>query len=430
MASQTQQLDPNYIRLKELFNPIEPDPYPASKVTTDAYSASAQAFLSLDTSPYSSYPTRMNVDGQQWQSAGFGYCKNVPTPRMVSGVAPGHVIEFEFDWSDDRFDLMLNAFGDYDTQIYVTENGKTWKLRADPLGETGTAGYRFRNVKLTTRAERQIRVVIAGAAYFVQLNHEGRAVIRPSKSRPMILSDGDSYTDGFHAFNAGSVEPSFYSYGVLDAIFEATGFISARHSEGQTGAFNNGDGTARTDDTAYALTQSSRWWSAQRLAKMALPLGLEPIVYLCNGTINDGPLSGGKAPYKARLYQGWESLVNLDPGLPIVHVGPEPFDGSHLVPPGSPWGAGSAHDLNRQGIIEAGRAFANFIGFIDPALDPQGPWFAGSGYNNSPIWSKQAALTGGDKIHGTKLGYQHYGTQIAKALGELAIPRSRAERYL
>src|SRR5882672_5508658 len=274
------------MRLKELFRPVR-GVYPTSKWTTDVYSAAAQTFVSV---VGISASTSFNVQGQQWFASGLSVgLKNVPTPRTVGGVAPGHVQEFEFEFSDDKFDLMLVAAGDYDTQIYITEEGQTYRLRDKPLGEVGASSYRFRQVTFTDKRPRAIRIVIAGAAYFVQINKESRAVLRPSKDRPFYIADGDSYFEGIHAFNAGSAE-SYYSYGNIDAIFEATGFVGARHAEGGTGLFNNGDGTARTDDTGSAVG-SSRWGSAQRISKASTDLAARPLFWLFNGTINDGALT-------------------------------------------------------------------------------------------------------------------------------------------
>jgi hypothetical protein len=418
MPSAVATLDPSYIRLKELFKPVEPHPYPTSQVSVDQYSASAQSYVSVTGVSAS---TNFNVAGQQWQASGLGVgYKNVVTPRNTFGNYPGHVQEFEFEFNDTKFDLMLVAAGDYDTQIYVTEGGKTYRLKDKPLGEVGASSYRFRQVAFTNNRPRSIRVVIAGSAYFVQINKENRAVLRPSKDRPFYIADGDSYFEGIHAFNAGSAE-SYYSYGNIDAIFEQTGFVAGRHAEGGTGLFNNGDGTARTNDTGSAIG-SSRWGSAQRISYAAGDLAAKPLFWLFNGTINDGTLSGGKAPYKARLFEIYQAINAVDPGIGFIHVGPEPYNNGFT--------AGSAHDLNRQAIVEAIAQHGNGLGFIDPTLDPQGPWYTGLGYENSVTTSQQAQLTGGDQIHGNFHGYDYYGRLIAKHLGEIGIPRSRAEKYL
>lgn len=416
-------LDATQIPLKRLFKPVV-GVYPAAKVISDGFSTSAQSFGDLGTSGWQSHATRFNVQGQQW-FAFQGWnppagCKNAPTPRQVLGVAPGHVLEFEFEFNDDKLDIMVNATDAFDMQVYVTEGGQTFKLRDKPLAWVG-GGYKFRNILFADRDPRQIRVVMAGGVNFTQLNHEARAVVRPSKDRPFIITDGDSYFESIHALNLGSDE-TYYAYGNCDAIFEATGFAQGRHAEGGTGAFNNGDGNARTDDTPSAVA-SSRWGSAQRIAKIAVDLGRNtPVAYLCNGTINDGPLSGGKAPMKARLLQIWEALNAVDPDLPIIHIGPEPYNGG--VTPGS------SHDLNRQAMIEGLAGYANGAGFIDPSLDPQGAWYTGTGFDNSPTSSEQAALTGHDGIHGNYRGYKWYGTLIARHLGEITIPAARAAKFL
>lgn len=412
-------LDRPMIKLKELFRPVEPSPYPTGRWSLDSYSAAAQTYISLGTAQWNQagvFP--FNNQGQQWQNSGLGVGgKNVTTPRTVSGVAPGHVQEFEFEFNDNKLDLMLIAFGDYDSQVHVTENGKTWRLRDKPLGEVGASSYRFRNILFTDRRPRQIRVTIAGAAYFVQTCQEQRAVLRASRNRYMYIGDGDSYFESVHAQNAGSAE-TYFTYGNQDAIFEHSGFVAARHAEGGTGAFNNGDGTARTDDTGSVIG-SSRWGSAQRIAAAAGDLAAKPLFWLFNGTINDGTLSGGKAPMKKRLLEIYQAIVALDPNITFVHVGPEPYNNGYA--------AGSAHDLNRQAMIEALNEHPNGAAYIDPMLGASGPWYTGLGFENSVTNSQQAQLTGADGIHGNFAGYDWYGKLIAHHLGEIQIPLARAE---
>jgi hypothetical protein len=420
MPSALAPLDSSLVKLKRLFKPVEPDPYPTSRYSQDVYSGGAQSFVSLGTDSWTASATQFNVLGQQWQNSGLGAGgKNVTTPRSVFGTAPGHVQEFEFEFNDTKFDLMLVTNGAYDTQIYITEGGKTWRLKDKPLGEVGSS-YRFRNITFTDNRPRQIRVVIAGSAYFVQLNREQRAVVRAAKDRPFYIADGDSYFESIHAQNAGSAE-TYFTYGNIDAIFEATGFVGARHAEGGTGLFNNGDGTARTDDTGSSVA-SSRWGSAQRISAAGPSLAQKPIFWLFNGTINDGALSGGKAPYKARLFEIYQAINAVDSGIGFIHVGPEPYNNG--------FAAGSAHDLNRQAIVEAVAQHGNGWGFIDPTRDPQGAWYTGLGFENSVTSSPQAQLTGADGVHGNFHGYDYYGKEIARHLGEIAVPLVRAEKFI
>lgn len=418
-------LDRPTVKMKRLFKPVEPDPYP--KAFTDAYSGTAQSFSSLVANQWNqagAFP--FNVQGQQWQNSGLGAGgKNVTTPRTSGGQPVWSVQEWEFDFNDDKLDVMLIAFGDYDMQVYITEQGKTWKLRADPLAEVGAVSYRFRNITLPDRQPRSIRCVLAGQAFFVQIHREQRAVLRPSADRPMIILDGDSYVDAFHAKNAGSVR-SFYSFGIADAIFEATGIVSARHGEGSSGVFNNGNGVTVTTD-ASGPNGTSRWGSAQRITYATPDLVRKPLAYVFNGTINDAALAGGTAAMKKRLFEIYAALVAVDPGLPIVHVGPEPYDGTAIG--GGPWGAGSGNDQNRIAMQQAIAEHPNGAGFIDPALTGI-PWFTGSGYENIPTTSQQAQGTGADKLHGNAFGYENYGTLMAAALGEIPVPLVRAEAFL
>lgn len=418
MPSAVAVLEPSYMRLKELFRPVR-GVYPTTKWSVDQYSASAQSYVSVSGVSAS---TSFNVQGQQWQASGLGAgYKNTPTPRQVFGNYFAHVQEFEFEFSDDKFDLMLVAAGDYNTQIYVTEEGHTYRLRDKPLGEVGASSYRFRQVLFTDKRPRAIRIVIGGAAYFVQINKESRAVLRPSKDRPFYIADGDSYFEGIHSYNAGSAE-SYYVYGNIDAIFEATGFVAARHAEGGTGIFNDSTipPVVTTSDTP-GPNAASRWGSAQRVAAASADLAAKPLFWLFNGTINDG-LAPSKAATKARMFEIYQAINAYDPGIGFIHVGPEPYNNGYA--------AGSVHDLNRQAMLEANTQHGNGLGYIDPMLDPQGPWYTGLGYENSVTTSQQAQLTGGDQIHGNFHGYDYYGRMIAKHLGEIGVPRSRAEKYL
>ena len=414
--------DSTHVRLKELFNPCR-GVYPAAKVLRDEYTTAAQSFTVLETSMWNA-TGRFNTQGQQWEAVNFwspaAGSKNVTTDRAVLGVTPSHIQEFEFLINDDKLDIMLATSGAFDMQVYVTdETGNTYKLQDRPLGTTAS-GYTFRNIQFADRNPRRVRVVLGGAAYFIQVNHEARAVIRPAPDRPLLGTDGDSYFESIHAQNAGSDE-TYFTFGPIDAIFEATGFAPARHAQGGSGLFNNGTQppTSPVTTDAAGPAGTTRWGSSQRISKATPTLQSKPVAYLFNGTINDGPpASPGKVAYKNRLYQVWEAINAVDPGCPIIHVGPEPYNNSIT--------AGSAHDLHRQAIKECGKNYGQFAGFIDPSGDLTNPWWTGTGFDNSPTNSEQAALTGHDGIHGNYRGYKWYGSLIALYLGEITIPAVRA----
>lgn len=397
------------IKLKELYQPII-GVIPTSEVTQDQYfhdDVDSGTFVNMTGTLWNS--PEFNTQSQKLvavngSNPAFG-CTNMSNGRQI-----GSILDIEFEFTGDKFAIHMQAFGYYDTQIYVEHEGQMMKIKSYPLADD-YSGFTFRSIKFSRYATRRIRIILP-FLYFLQIIHESNAVVKKTPNRPMIAITGDSYVDASTGYNAGSSR-SYVTAGVVDAIIEATGFAVLRLGQGGTGYFNNASGVA---SDALGPADASRFFSSQRLTSLQAtgPGSLTALVV--NGTINDGELSGGTAAMKARALAGYQAVTTWDPGVSIIAVTPEPL--------GNPT-VGGVHDLNRIAIIQAIDEHPQGIGVVD-VFDPASPLWTGTGTEASPEADQQTKLVGMDGIHGNWAGYKLYGHYISMKMGEMKIPIERA----
>lgn len=390
--------------LGSLFDPII-GTFPVSEIVQDSYDND-----NLDTSNYG------GITGTLWNSNRINTqamklvannstnpaagCTNMPNGRTV-----GSCFDFEFEFTGDKLALMFAAFGYFDTQIYVENQGQMTRLKAFPMAGNHN-GIVFRNIRFASYETRRIRV-LAPYIYFYQIVHEPNAIVNRTPDRPMIAITGDSYVDGSTAYNSGSAQ-TYSVGGTVDAILEATGFAVIRLGQGGTGYFNNATGNA---SDAMGPNNSSRFFSASRLAAIQA-FGTGKIAALIvNGTINDGELSGGMAGMKARALEGYGALNAWDPAISIVAVTPEPLNNPT---------AGNVHDLNRQGLIQAISSHPQGIGYID-VYNPDQPLWTGTGTEAAQGADPQTKLIGHDGVHPNWAGYRLYGGHIAANIAHMKL---------
>lgn len=427
-----------FVAAGELFDPVK-GTAPASMVTYSVNSAgqtltnTTMTYWDGQTVGATATPAgtkrKFNTLGQRWQAvstANTDGVKNCATPQMISGVIPPHCMWFEFGFFGDKIDIgMLGISNPWDFQVWVDDGGGLYRISDLPISDTGT-GLRYVRLTFPTWAHRKI-AVRAGNAYFSHVRHETSAIVSKAPDRHLGIDDGDSYNEDRTSMNPGSSQQTFHCGGVNYHLFELTGWAWAGRSQGGTGRFNNGSGATVTDDTASSYN-GTRWGSASRKTWVLPDIAAKALMYVFNGTINDGEKSGGKAGMKASIRPVYDWVKSVDPLLTLVHVGPEPYNGAV---------AGNVHDLNMQGQAEAmaefaaagGRGFyVNAFGPTSAASIPPAtePWWTGTGYNDSPSDSQQARLTGGDQIHGNFRGYRQHATRIVNALRPIPIPAQRA----
>ncbi|GAB2646413.1 hypothetical protein GCM10027169_13300 [Gordonia jinhuaensis] len=424
-----EEADLGQVPLRTLYRPMT-DIISSSVLTTDQYLFAAP-------SDYT------NLWGTRWDSANYNTqgqnlipvtagtpasgCINDSSGRYTtsgsSKIPFGSVIDIEFIFTGDKLDIMMQTFGYFDSQVYIEDEGRMKKAKPLPLAGN-YSGYSYRSLRFAEIATRRIRVVMP-AVYFVQIMHERSAILAPSPDRPLIVTTGDSYFESCGAYNSGSAR-SFVTYGMIDALIEATGFAVARCAQGGTGYFNDGTGAAGSLTAVASNTaHTSPFGSAPRVAYYGKFLGsvAKPVAVLVNGTCNDGGLSGdgtnaSQAGMQTRVTALLNAIAARDPKVGIVAIGPEPINDSY--------GSG-AHATNRLGIQAAIAAHAQGIGFAD-ANNPTTPWWTGTGYEKSVSTSQQAQMVGADQIHPNWFGHKYYGSRIAAAIGDFRVPKDRAER--
>lgn len=432
-----------YVKIKTLFDPVD-GVFPASMVTSDEISTTRQSYTNAALT-YWDAAGAFNTQGQRWHAVSAGVpsagVQNRATPRGIFGNYAHHVTEFEFLYTGNgKLDIQVQAVQDtngYDISVWVEHGGKMRRLSTRPKGEwtaISSSAMRYRNIELAEHYHGRVRVHVANAI-FVGIGHEASAIIKAAPDRPLLITDGDSYVDGQYAQNADG-STAFFSSGINDFLFEKTGFVPARRAQGGTGFFNNGQGTV-TSDTASILN-TTRIGSASRKSWMAADFAAKPIVYLINGTWNDGDRSGGQGPMYARAKVVYQEARAMDPYCTIVHVLCEPYWGDAAGGFGTagqatgPPTVGNPHHLNILGQTQAASEVVNVF-TINP-FGPENPWWTGKGDSTTMATtdsgSQQARLTGADHIHGNYDGYEHYAGRIVRELGEMQVYAARAKMQI
>lgn len=493
--------DASTVRLGDLFNPIA-GVLPSGVVSADVIANSALTF-SNGTANYAwnDNPLKFNIQGQKWFRdrrvvipQGVQYydaIMNVGTPRMYSVLLYGffnlsnqylhHITELEFVFTGTKLSIEFYNMGgnnvsdgnndgvpDYggDMQVYLEHGGKMWKLGANPLTATKTDGTAtFRNITFANPYHGRIRIHMGGCA-FSKIRTDSSSIIAPSPPRPFAIADGDSYFESSQAL-AADTTTGWFSSGIIDFLFEKTGFVFARRGQGATGFFSNGAGIIYDDTEASAqttvgpfsvtlqglsrtLSTSRKNWMTQSVSVLAgmgrtfanhagedfsQPLGRRPLFYLLNGTWNDASVGGvTQQQMYDRSKECYQWIRTTDPYCTFIHVGPEPFDdtlfGNAIGPPRH----GDKSDIHRVAQMQAASE-VSMTEYINP-FGPDEPWWTGAGPINKgtqgdPTDSQQAQLVSrNDGIHATKHGNEFYAAKIVEQMADIRIPRSRAEGFV
>lgn len=455
-------IDPSYVAVKSLYQPVDTSRnFDLGSGGSDTIDNTRQTYVAQTTTLWNS--GKFTAQGQKWASVDGGNpaagVQNRATPRGIFGIYNHHVTEVEFVLTGNKFDIQISAVANnaWDCTVWIEQGGRMRRLADYPKGRGNTeaAGMRYRNVVIDPGKpfNGRVRVHVA-AAIFVGIGHEQNAIIRPAPMRPFGITDGDSFVEsgqGQNQSDAGTPDPTYNGYlsmAYVDHLFEATGFAWARRGQGATGFFFNGQGMVDNDNAS--ILNSTRWFSASRKNWMlnagpapfdfALPGGQRPIIFLLNGTWNDGAQTYGAAAMRARAKECYQWIQSVDPWCTTVHVSVEPYwgDGSTATGGGAagtitgPPTAGSKHDEHVQAHIAAAAEVAKT--FVINPFGPAAPWWTGKGdvttKDTTDTASQQAQLTGHDHIHGNWRGYQHYAHRVAREMGELQVPIARAYGHL
>ena len=489
---------------------------PSGIVASDAVSDTVATYTNPVTYSWTTGATNFSIQGQKWETNrrlqlntgydgvglypfNYGGARQVSTPRCYQAPSShvlnehgNHTTRFGFFFKGDSFTLSHFNMGgngtynsstgkyDYggDTQIWLDYGGETWRIADDPKVVTKTSdGASSRNIVFNSTYVGNIMISL-GSANFDSIITDAKSIVAPSKAKPFYVSDGDSYFESSQALDADSIN-GFFSMGILDYIFEYTGFVDARRGQGATGFVANASRYPAMDDSygsstatlpifgTVTIDRSSRLGSASRLGWMTnaaaltiqdnvinyatgqvkrsafvadggedfgQPIGRRPLFYLSNGTWNDASVGGvSDSVMFARAQAVYQAIRAIDPLCTIIHVSPEPFDdtqfGNNVGPPRT----GDKSDIHRIAQMRAAASVGGvrYINGFGP--DSLTRWWTGYGPNPSggsngvPTNSQQAQLVSVlDGIHGTRWMYRYYASKIVEQLAEIRIPASRA----
>lgn len=502
------------IRLGDLFDPIA-GVLPSGIVTTDTISDTATTYTNSKSYSWTLGSSAFNVQGQKWETnrrlllttgydglglfpTNYGGGRQVSTPRFYTAPSSHllrehgmHVQEFEFVFTGQALSIgHFNGGGDGnynsstrqwayggDTTVYVEYAGRMWKLAENPKTTVKTSdGPTYRNITFAAPFHGRIRVVL-GTANFDAIVTDQKYIVAPSKNRHFAIMDGDSYVESSQCLDADS-STQWFTSGIIDFLFEYTGFIFARRGQGATGFCNNGVGYIG-DDTLGSSTANvpifgdvtiggvSRYLSASRVGWMTnaaamqvsetvnsisgiiqrpafvvdggedfgQPLGRRPLFYGLNGTWNDASTGGvSDAQMYARAKACYQLIRDIDPSCRFIHISPEPFDDTLF---GNAVGAPRVGDksyIHQQAQMRAAKEVGgiSYVNAFGP--DDLTRWWTGygpapesnSGTQGVPTNSQQAQLVSvHDGIHYRKEGGRYYAKKIAEAIAEVRVPAGR-----
>lgn len=402
--------------------------YPVSDLTTNTLTTSPQTYTNGSAVAWNT-PNAYNTQGQNWTAVTGTpyYCYNKTTDRTNGTSNLTATLDFSFVTTATKLDIQFFTGPIFDVQVYAEYCGQMMRLTNEPMQiTTGATGAWFRNIQFATSGARRIRVIASSFStimYFTQVQKEAGEMLMPGPTRPMFIADGDSYFESTGNYSHDSARASYGVGCSIDKIIELTGWACWRAGEGGTGYFNNG---SFVDSTTEGTNNMSEFFSTQRMSYLATPLAQKPILYLVNGTINDRTLNSSSSAMTTRALAGFDKIRAIDPGCPIVAIGPEPVSTSGVAPV-----AGDASDSNRLGIKNAIAQHPSGVGFIDPrniAAGSSACWFFGTATNQSPpgTTDQQGLLIGGDNVHPNYYGHQYYGERIVSELRNIRIPANRA----
>lgn len=397
---------------------------PSGVVTDNSYSATSQTYTNATTYLWDSGV--FNTQGQRWagvSGTNTDGCKNVATNRTSSGVTYNHVTEFEFLFTGQNFDIVFVGSSYYDSQVYMEYGGKMYKVAGHLSGTT--TGVMYRHITLAATYHGRVRVHLGGGA-FVGVKCEQSAIVKQSPDRVYAIADGDKWLDGAGIKQASGT--SFLTAGVVDYLFEKTGWVWGRRAQ-DSGFFYNGSGTV-TDDTA-ASDGTTRFFSADRKGILLDDLAAKPLVYLLVGALADAGRSGANGASNGTMAQRAKACYDWvraqDAYVHIVHVSPLPFTGAGSAgATDGPPTADTSSDFNRREQTSA-IATVQKAAYLN-AFGPTNPAWSGAGSNGSPAASQQAALVGADGLNPALPGANYLAGWITSLVGQLQVSTLRGLR--
>lgn len=430
---------PTYVPAATLFQPVMAgDALSAGLLTTAALSTTRQSYTN-GTIVYWNTANSFNSQGQRWYANSTGNpsqgLQNRATSRNLIGATYfNHINECEFVFAGTSLDIqMWGSSSGFDAMVWVENGGRMQRVVPNPLGAKNSSMNYF-NLQFADWYHGRIRIAI-GAGSFVGVGCEQNALVKPAPDRLYGICDGDSYFEGQQAQNAGGTDRAYFVMNNHIQLFEATGIVWGNRAQSGTGFFNNASNVVNDDTWGYLA--STRWFSADRknwiTPDFALPT--KPLFFLLNGTWNDKDYTGGQSGMYTRAKACYQWVTAQDPLITVAHVQCEPYWGDASGGYGAagtktgPPTAGSVHDTNRLGQLQALNETPRCHS-INP-FGPDKPWWTGKGDSTTAVatdpTSQQAQLTGADHIHGNYVGFRHYSHHIARDLGKILVPLTRAQ---
>lgn len=424
---------------------------PMSEEVASGFTAAAASSALSYATPTTTYwnSGKFNQQGQLWTQATAGNaadgCKNLTTAMhvTVSGVdVPiSSVITVRTRLKGGaRCGLVFKTATtcDYNIHIRPVGDGPLKRIQARPIKDTTTG---TRRINITAPSTGDWEIWCTASAYeiatylpsqsfrFVGIEHDGAASLERTPDTRVVIGDGDSWFHPAGAAVAHTVE-SYRSFGIIDRLEERTGWVFARVANGGTGfrKYPNSSSTpSLSDHTTGGVSVIGSYLRRAIVEQIVTQEGPNILLYLGNGTYNDGDNVGDIDAMAALVTTYMDFLRTLDPNLPVLWVGVEPFDNWTVDAPNG------KHGKNNLGIKAAMAAAPNRTinddgddGFIN-AADPA--WFTGTGDEYRGGTGVQATIIGGDSpkgIHPNYAGVKMYGDDIVDAMLPHQISGDRA----
>jgi len=263
-----------------------------------------------------------------WQNnSGFPACANATTPRFTTwdvneGLPQESNLDTGFVSDSPVVTIVYMHYVHYETRQYhdmqlwaEDDTGAMKKITQLPKTGSTANGIAYRTITFKEAREREFRLMLPWNCHFIGIYVGNLYTVRKSPNKLLIATNGDSWNEPSGnvlqtPIGGGWPTGTYQTYGLSQAIAEATGAAVILTAQGGTGYFNVNN-AARNEEYVMSLGGGSVFMSKSRMDFLAETFGDRyPLLWTIGGW-NDGSLPPDpvRTTYAARVTSGINRAV-------------------------------------------------------------------------------------------------------------------------
>lgn len=263
-----------------------------------------------------------------WQNnSGFPACANGSTPRVTTwdvniNMPQESNLDTGFVTDSPTVTIVYMHYVHYETrqqhdmQVWAEDDGVMKKITRLPRAGNTANGIAYRTITFAEAREREFRLMLPWNCHFIGVYIGNAYTIRKSPNKLLVAMNGDSWGEPSGnvlqtPIHGGWPTGTYQTYGMCQAVAEATGWAIILINQGGTGYFNVG-GTARNEEYEAGTGKVSTFLSKSRMDHFAENFGARyPLLWTIGGW-NDGSLPPDpvRTTYAARVTSGITRAIN------------------------------------------------------------------------------------------------------------------------